>query len=396
MKNQSSSYNNSVLSLIKNEIEQADLNFRNSKERKELHLQVHSKLKRKITTTNGVVVVFLTKYIKKVKGEPNKIYVFDRHLLLENNKEKINLSLYASILNDFLNGYSYRENAKKHNVSIGKIWRTIKYCSVNKNTLVSYQDKLPNSKENIVYISVDDAYHKFYFSKNHVRKIKFKLIIFYMLSCSRKMINKNHFLILRDDNNNLNYPISALTEKIKRIILNCYGENVKLVVTGDGASWIKNLAIRLKAEYILCRFHLKQKLGVIFNNSKELKSMLDKYYLDTGIRLEKLINRFIFNQNYEDLIRFLENSLNQIKDYLNPTRLTHLTDFLKYIKRNLKGLLDVPMESSLYFGNVAESFVSHLIKKKIKRNWTIYSVQSIMVLLLRNQNGIYLENYIDV
>ncbi|CRH56805.1 Uncharacterised protein [Chlamydia trachomatis] len=96
--------------------------------------------------------------------------------------------------------------------------------------------------------------------------------------------------------------------------------------------------------------------------------MLDKYYSDTGIRLEKLINRFIFNQNYEDLIRFLENSLNQIKDYLNPTRLTHLTDFLKYIKRNLKGLLDVPMESSLYFGNVAESFVSHLIKKKIKRN----------------------------
>ncbi|CRH48260.1 Uncharacterised protein [Chlamydia trachomatis] len=57
-----------------------------------------------------------------------------------------------------------------------------------------------------------------------------------MLSASRKMINKNHFLILRDDKNNLNYPISALTEKIKRIILNCYGKNVKLVVTGDGAT----------------------------------------------------------------------------------------------------------------------------------------------------------------
>ncbi|CRH54846.1 Uncharacterised protein [Chlamydia trachomatis] len=121
MKNQSYSYDNSVLSLIKNEMEQADLEFRNSKERKELHLQVHSKLKRKITTTNGVVIVFLTKYIKKVKGEQNRIYVFDRHPLLENNKEKINLSLYDSILNDFLNGYSYRENAKKHNVSIGKI-----------------------------------------------------------------------------------------------------------------------------------------------------------------------------------------------------------------------------------------------------------------------------------
>ncbi|CRH45402.1 Uncharacterised protein [Chlamydia trachomatis] len=57
-----------------------------------------------------------------------------------------------------------------------------------------------------------------------------------MLSASRKMINKNHFLILRDDKNNLNYPISALTEKIKRIILNYYGKNVKLVVTGDGAT----------------------------------------------------------------------------------------------------------------------------------------------------------------
>ncbi|WP_427902779.1 hypothetical protein [Metamycoplasma alkalescens] len=119
------------------------------------------------------------------------------------------------------------------------------------------------------------------------------------------------------------------------------------------------------------------------------------FYLDTGIRLEKLINQFIFNQSYEELIKFLEQGLSQLKDYINLSRWNHLVDFLKYIKRNLKGLVDVPMNSSLYFGNVAESFVSHLIKKKIKRNWTIYSVNSIMVLLTRNQNTIYLENYIS-
>ncbi|ENY69148.1 Hypothetical protein MAU_1900 [Metamycoplasma auris 15026] len=395
MGNNISSYDKSVLSLLKEQIEQADLDFKQSKERKELHLTVHSKVTRKIATTNGVVVVLLTKYIRKIKGEPNRIYIFDKHTLLQNKRQLVSSSFYNSIINDFLNGYSYRANAKKHNVSLGNIWRIIKSSEVNKNSLIDYKEKLENNKQNIVYISLDDAYHRFYVSKNNVRKIKFKLIIFYMLTPSRKMINKNHFIILRDDLDNINYPISALVEKIKSIVSYCYGDNIKLVVTGDGATWIKNLAVRLKADYILCRFHLKQKLGVIFNNSKELKNMLDKYYQDSGIRLDKVINRFLFNKNYEELIKFLEQGLSQLKDYLNLSRWNHLVDFLKYIKRNLKGLVDVPMDSSLYFGNVAESFVSHLIKKKIKRNWTIYGVHSIMVLLLKNQTGIYLENYIN-
>ncbi|SYV90123.1 Uncharacterised protein, partial [Metamycoplasma alkalescens] len=58
-----------------------------------------------------------------------------------------------------------------------------------------------------------------------------------MLNQYKKLINKNHFLILDDTSNKITYPVSVLSEKIKKIISYCYGENIKLVVTGDGASW---------------------------------------------------------------------------------------------------------------------------------------------------------------
>ncbi|WP_420811657.1 Mbov_0401 family ICE element transposase-like protein [Metamycoplasma alkalescens] len=328
------------------------------------------------------------------KNKPTKTYIFDKHPLLKNKYKNIDSSVYQSVIQDFLNGYSYRQNAKKHNISLGSVWSIIRHFKIEKNNLISFKKKLNSNSTNVVYISVDDTYHKFYIKKNVVHKIKFKIINFFMLNQYKKLINKNHFLILDDTSNKITYPVSVLSEKIKKIISYCYGENIKLVVTGDGASWIKTLANKLKAKYILCRFHIFQKLKVIFNNSKELKLMLKKYFNETGIALDRIINKLLRYQKYQDLIKLLKSSLDNLKEYFNLSRWTHLFNFYKYIKNNLNGLIDVPINDNLYFGNVAESFVSHLVKKKIKRYWSIYSINSILLLITKETSGLYIENYI--
>ncbi|ENY53691.1 Hypothetical protein MALK_6390 [Metamycoplasma alkalescens 14918] len=387
-------YDSNVLNLIKKDIEQADLNFRNSKERWNQNLWVHSMIKKKIILKNGILFVFVTKYIKKSKQKPNKTYIFDQHPLLENKNKNIDFSIVDSVIQDFLNGYSYRKNAQKHNISLSSVFKIIKNSNPSKNNLISFKNRLNNSSNNIVYISVDDTYHRYYFQKNIVRKIKFKVINFFMLDKNKKLINKNHFLIIDDPSNKINYPISVLSEKIKKIVSHCYGDKIQLVVTGDGATWIKNLATKLEAKYILCRFHIFQKLRVIFNNSSELKLMLKKYFDETGITLDKIINKLLKNQKYKDLIKLLKNTLGDLKEYFNSTRWNHLLNFYKYLKNNLKGLIDVPIDDNIYFGNVAESFVSHLIKKKIKRYWATYSIKSILLLITSSTVGLYVENYI--
>ncbi|SYV90122.1 Uncharacterised protein, partial [Metamycoplasma alkalescens] len=48
--------------------------------------------------------------------------------------------------------------------------------------------------------------------------------------------------------------------------------------------------------------------------------MLKKYFNETGIALDRIINKLLRYQKYQDLIKLLKSSLDNLKEYFNLSR----------------------------------------------------------------------------
>ncbi|WP_438340461.1 UPF0236 family transposase-like protein [Mycoplasma sp. 125] len=182
------------------------------------------------------------------------------------------------------------------------------------------------------------------------------------------IINKNHFFIFSTTKKQISF--AYLIEQINIVIKKYYDKNCKLILLGDGAKWISNLAKKIKAKYILCRFHLFQKINAIFNNSAELKYGLEQLKSKENLDLKLIFNNFMHNKKYDELINFIYSNKSIIKKYLGLNRSNLLFSLCKYINNNFYGLTEIDDKNIDFFiNNNAEAFISHLIKKPIKNVW---------------------------
>ncbi len=113
-------------------------------------------------------------------------------------------------------------------------------------------------------------------------------------------------------------------------------ENAKLVVGGDGATWIKQLASFMGAKYILDRYHAVRELRKVF--------LFSKLYHGEEL-FQKAINYF-YSGDYDNLMELL-------KIYAPK-------EIFKYFKNNRVGIIH--QGESWNIGVSAESDVSRLVK----------------------------------
>ncbi|WP_283272691.1 CHC2 zinc finger domain-containing protein [Spiroplasma sp. SV19] len=181
---------------------------------------------------------------------------------------------------------------------------------------------------------------------------------------NRKILkDKKLFMILNDKGkNNLNH----YDQKLYKFLNENYDlKDKKIIILGDGASWIKSLASQFHCDIVLDEFHLKKYLHKCFNfcrfkkltkgnlNSVELKKRAIYYDLEVFIRngdvqnLKKYI-KDLLTPPYQNKLVFLKHKTVQIQK------------LLKYVKSNTNGISNYKNE--YYIGSQTESQISHNVK----------------------------------
>ncbi|AWX69424.1 Mbov_0401 family ICE element transposase-like protein [[Mycoplasma] anseris] len=387
--NYSNEYNEFEIKSYIKEIEKLDEEYRNSDKRKNNGWKIHSYVIRKIKIRQGVLNVKLTKYKKFINGR-YKTYIFNDFYLLHNNFNKqIDANYINQITSEYLNGASYRQLENKYKVSRTTILNYIKN-NINKVSAPYSNLKKYNNLKNgdVLYISVDDTYLKYKQGRNTVRKTKCRVANFWMRNKKGQMINTNHLILFYHSKYLIKTSIYA--SEINNVIYHFYKQNLKIIILGDGAKWIKKLANLLGAKNILCRFHLYAKLRVIFNNSTETKKDLISLYNDTGIHLRQTIYQYLHDYKIKEIVKLISQNYNLIFHYLGENKAKLLHNFSIYLNRNRLGILEIKDDNEIYNGNNAEPFISHLIKRKTKHSWSIYSINNVVNLIL---NDYAITNY---
>ena len=377
--------------IILNYIHKTDDDFFVSLKRKNEGWIVKEWITRKVYFKSNFLTVRIRKYCKFVN---NKWQYYNVLLDTLHKYKHIDTEIQKEITKIYLNGLTYRKIANiysLHHTTIFNIIRKNYYQDIKLNNLKKYN--VESESKNTIYISMDDTYFKVKKERNHITKIKARMINFFLLDENKKPICKNHLIILSSPKNN--WTIDALVRKILFIIRFFYSNKLKIVISGDGAKWIRSLANRLKAKYILCKYHLKSKFNVIFNNSNQLKYELNQLYQKININLKDLIIDNLRNNNYRFILNFIINNWNDIYNAFDEKRAKLLYEFTNYIKSNLKGLEEITKDDLIYYGNTAESYVSHLIKSRINQDYSIFSLKTIIQKIVNpfnySQNNIQIE-----
>ena len=377
--------------IILNYIHKTDDDFFVSLKRKNEGWIVKEWINRKVYFKSNFLIVRIRKYCKFVNNKWQYYNVLSNTL---HKYKHIDTEIQKEITKIYLNGLTYRKIANiysLHHTTIFNIVQKNYYQDIKLDNLKKYN--VESESKNTIYISMDDTYFKAKKERNHITKIKARMINFFLLDENKKPICKNHLIILSSPKNN--WTIDALVRKILFIIRFFYSNKLKIVISGDGAKWIRSLANRLKAKYILCKYHLKSKFNVIFNNSNQLKYELNQLFQKINVNLKDLIIDNLRNNNYRFILNFIINNWNDIYNALDEKRAKLLYEFTNYIKSNLKGLEEITKDDLIYYGNTAESYVSHLIKSRINQDYSIFSLKTIIQKIVNpfnySQNNIQIE-----
>ena len=204
-----------------------------------------------------------------------------------------------------------------------------------------------------------------------------------MLNKMKKPIYKNHLIFLGKPK--LNKTLSELAAHVINIIKKYYGKlDFQIIITGDGAKWIKILSKLLKARYILCKFHLFSRFRTIFTDSYKLRQELTNLKMQIGFNLKNELYGLLWDFKYKEIYDLLISHWTSICESFNEKRLRLLVDFANYLYSNMQGLYDLKLNDDEYYGNIAESYVSHLVKSKINKHYSIWSIAVAAMKILEN------------
>ncbi|MDC8917015.1 hypothetical protein PR256_01510 [Metamycoplasma hyosynoviae] len=370
-------------------INKHDNDFFNSNKRKQENWKVKDFITRKVVLPTAITKVKIRRYFRYTNG---KIEYYNILQSLFNLKFKnIVYDTEMLIKNDILNNSSCRMTAKKYNIS--KSMTQVIFARNFEN--IKYQDNFCNYKNCIenknIYIAADDTFFKIKSNKNTYKKIKARIFNFFTLNSNKKPENKNHLIFLIEENKMCKKD--DYLSKINNVLENYYNSNNNIIFTGDGAAWIKQLAKKLDANYILCKYHLNAKYNTIFNNSIATKRALKEIKDTISVDLKQLIKKSLMEENYHFIVDFAISNWNAISPFFDENKQKLLWEFINYIKNNLEGLA-ISKNDPMYYGNICESYVSHLIKSQIKRPFSVWNIKQVIQKIInpiRNNNNISIE-----
>ncbi|MCN0157951.1 Mbov_0401 family ICE element transposase-like protein [Mesomycoplasma ovipneumoniae] len=345
----------------------------------------HSRIKRKLKTEYGKIEIKINRYWKKVSvGDENgeviarkrKVFYCDAFSNLVKKGKTITNSLIKKIIN-----FCYEV---KYGSSISRMFeKVVSVSSVNlilkKIDTTSYLENFQalSSDKNYINLAVDDSFHRVVENKK-TYKVKNRMLVLYLGKKDGKVYGKTNILEVRKVNS-AGFNIEQLAQIIKDVITEVYKKNLKIIVYGDGAKWIRNLSKKLDAIYILDKFHLIKKLSdlVSLKNNNSLNRFLFEQ------KFPKLYQKLLdyFEQNQSDKVVF---ELRQIIKYLQTVlgkypllfskikqKIEEAGQFLRYVISNLEAINQ--LFSFKTASSYTESFVASLIKFNTKIKYSTFS-----------------------
>ncbi|WP_342253306.1 UPF0236 family transposase-like protein [Spiroplasma endosymbiont of Zeiraphera isertana] len=126
-----------------------------------------------------------------------------------------------------------------------------------------------------------------------------RLVLFCTDNVNHKLVNKRADIIIRPTKTAIGVKKTAefIKEQGNRFFENF--DQAKIIICGDSAGWIKEVADYLGANFVLDKFHLVKKLyvGIIAGNKGKY---WDEY---------KICRNFIENGQYDELIKYMNEIL---------------------------------------------------------------------------------------
>ncbi len=367
---------NNILTKYINKIYEYDEYF--FKNRNKNQYKVTSKINRTVNTPNGIGTFKQRVYWDKI----NKKYYYPIY-------EEFNINKRAKIINWLKEEILSYLGKKKHYQDIQDI---LKYTYVSKVTIskihknIKIEEILPQEKNKIkdnefIYINVDDCFVPVW-NKNKKRELQKIRSISY--NTGKKQIGKNRNKLLNKKYNFMfnykfnpkeDYYIDNPTVDFTWNGLKKYFEfeNAKLVVSGDGATWIRNLAKYLGAYYVFDKYHAIAYLKKAYNLEIKWRKIISN--------IEK-INNYKISLNY-----FCNGQYNELIEFLIKTKVNK--EILKIFKNNKQGIIN--QSATWNIGCSAESDIYHLVKSQTKGAKT-YNYKTLNNMLIAKVN--YFNNRI--
>ncbi|ADQ90518.1 hypothetical protein CIB43_00295 [Mesomycoplasma hyopneumoniae] len=345
----------------------------------------HSKIKRKLKTEYGKIEVEVNRYWKKVSigdengeviGRKRKVFYCDAFSDLVKKGKTITNSLIKKIIN-----LCYEV---KYGSAISRIFnKVVSVGSVNfilkKADTTSYLENFHSLSvnQNYINLAIDDSFHRIVENRK-IYKVKNRMLVLYLGKQNGKVYGKTNILEVRKINST-GFSIDQLAKIVKDILRDVYSKNLKIIVYGDGAKWIKTLSKKLGGIYILDKFHLIKKLSDL-----------------VSLKNNNSLNRFLFSQKfpklYQKLLKYFEENqsnkvvleLRQIIKYLEITleknlwlfskitqKIEEVGEFLRYVFSNMEAINQLFLFKNA--SSYTESFVASLVKFNTKIKYSTFS-----------------------
>ena len=339
--NISNSTNTLNLAVLKEILEYLDLEYKNSKSRKEIYY-VQQTRERTLITSLGLLTFNKTYYKSKKKVNGKYIYYSYLEDYLGIDKwAKLSLSCEVNLINNALdNGMSWACKNTIPNYQVSRQTISTKIKNINYNYIDS-QTKRVTPK--VLYIEADEV-HANLQSRNKGTKNKIVPVIL-THEChkedfvKKKKLKNTHYIassILKSD---------KLWEETYKYLSSVYDLDKvdKIFLSSDGGSWITNYDIAFpNIIFVLDKFHYRKALNYIFKKEPIITSIADSYLRNKMVDEFKLLvktqcqlypdqkKEMIKKQNY--LINHIDGIINQNHpDYKCPCSMEgHISN--KYAK----------------------------------------------------------------
>lgn len=357
-------------------LEYLDLEYKNSKERKEKYY-VQQTRERTLITSLGLLTFNKTYYKskKKINGK-YEYYSFLEHYLGVSKWAKMTLAAETKLINNALdNGYSWSCNNSIPNFIISRqtISSKIKCINYNYNEDIKQKDT-----PNVIYIEADEVHANLQSRQKGTKNRIVPVILSHEGHkedfVKKKELKEQHYIA------SSTLKTDKLWEEEYKYLDKKYDLNkeVTIFVSGDGAPWIKGFDIAFPyAIYVLDPFHyFNKKLAYIFKHEPIITSIADSY----------LRNRMI--DDFKSLVSI------QIEKF--PSQKDDMLDVQNFLIENIDGIIN--QKHPLYKCPCSmEGHISNKYAKFITSRPHSYSedgLENIVQLLTMKANKIYLTEEI--
>lgn len=333
------------------------------------YYKIHDKKQLILRTISGKFKIWITRYYFFENGKRRIKTIDDQHKEIKNSFYILQL-----LRNKINSNESYLDIAKSINFAYSPTWIYSKIASYNKETSLKNNSKF-TSKSNKIYLEIDDCYQKIRAENGQISMYRNRLLVLHQGKENKKIVNKT--IILETKKTNIKgLNIEKLASKIRSIISQNYGlKSPEIVLISDGARWMKRLGKRLKATHILDFWHVSHRLikAIGYGWYKTKNAQIFQFFeQEIGENFYQFIKKLVKNRAISEAIKWLILIKNKVKNLVSKTKINEIMSLIKYLIYNQKLLNNY--QNDLNLGSRTEAFISHFVKKKPVKKFSIYGM----------------------